>query len=670
MSGRRVMGPSMRHVLDALNLKPALMAVIQRHFDCLSDLDSLAPAAPKRLLVCLPAQEVASSTSVGQVGDIAPDIKSGASTRKLLNLTSLLAADVKMLGESDWKVRHQALVSLDNILRSRCPLGMQDARHFSLIYIKVNLWLALKAALGGETNKNLVVQLLGVLSAAIEGVGSSINHKDSHLKSILPVVMALIGDNKKAVRDAVCRCLDACKPLLHTELMLKNLPLAMQVESPFGRQQALAWSAAYLMHLSSTCCEEDDKPDVSGLVTPLLDSLLHRTSEVRAEAERCLVEMIKVGGSKQVPVLLRDLKPALLQTLQPVCDKALAVAKGCTHASEGKDASELCVHDNLASSPVSPSLSDSNAQIACSEDRYAASEGVMSTPPSDTTPPSHMSTLTPPSHMTPSLAAPPSHISASPTTRPASSKAGSAKSSPETPTTLRPHMIARADQGVGTNRSATADDTRRSASRQARRSATPTSTAPSSQGSITPVSVRRSTRSDRQIARDATTRLQNTTPDVALEWLLKRNVGKEARERKHLALVGAKAKVVGEDGKDIEGMLTQLQDAFVPLAHPQLLSLLFSTDLKRQVLGLRRLSVACEGIPTSDSPTTCASDSLENVIDSMIDNADLLLRLASLRIAAAQVSCPLAFLLQPALWSLCETLFDVSIHACTPCDWT
>ena len=79
----------------------------------------------------------------------------------------------------------------------------------------------------------------------------------------------------------------------------------------------------------------------------------------------------------------------------------------------------------------------------------------------------------------------------------------------------------------------------------------------------------------------------------ALDWLLKRNKGKDVKDvrlRKYLAAVGAKAKVVGEDAREIEGMLASLRDSLEPVTHPRLLSALFSKDVKRQVDGLRLLS--------------------------------------------------------------------------------
>jgi len=638
VSLRRVMGPALSSQLANLKIKPALLATIEDRFASIVDIDTPSWCSEKRV-VLTPAAEAQESES--------GSASNGPSGIKLVNLSSAVATACRKMDDSNWKERMAALEALDAVLRHACR-GAVHAPDKGLAeqepYMEAQcgpLWSALKARLK-DSNKNVVVQALAVLSRCIAATGSGINNTQStQIKSILPMVMGLIGDSKRAVRDAVIGCLEVCAGTVNSDLVLKSLPAAITVESPPARQEALRWCCNYLKSLQQAALP---RLDVSPLLQPMLDSLLHRTSEVRTEAEACLVEIVKLGSWDQVSGLLRDLKPAQVQTLRPLYDKAaLLAAKSLLGAEQAQVAGKTAdVHTDvdavLVDTPLPPLISQKDE---------AVDVGASAT------------------HVNPMHAA--SRPTSTPTPAPPAghSQEGMPEGSP-------------VGQGIDTTRrsidlTTPAPPAARSVER--RLNLTPASCrrstglmpllAASSHGPSVGASRCASSPSRREDMRSSCPSVIPASSGMteALDWLLKRNKGKDFKDvrlRKYLAAVGAKAKVVGEDAREIEGMLASLRDSLEPVTHPRLLSALFSKDVKRQVDGLRLLSDACQGVAKEDAQQE-VSDLLEgDAVDAVVDNSDLVLRLCSLRIAAAQRS-PLVIL---GVLALLSALLQVLAARC------
>lgn len=189
-----------------------------------------------------------------------------------------------------------------------------------------DLWSALKKGLG-DSNKKLLVAAMDLLAVAVPAVGPDMHHAQTQIGGLLSLVMRQLGDSKASVRSAAVACLDACKPVLRPKLIVSKLPAALSVELAVGRLQALSWCEGLLewhMLVGGGAADVSLEP----LVQPLLDSLLHRSPDVRAQAERCLAVLYACGGGKAVEAGLLDgawaCKPAVLESLRPMCDKAAA----------------------------------------------------------------------------------------------------------------------------------------------------------------------------------------------------------------------------------------------------------------------------------------------------------------------------------------------------------
>ena len=96
----------------------------------------------------------------------------------------------------------------------------------------------------------------------------------------------------------------------------------------YRREDAVKWAADFL-------CRADKSTglDISPILPSVMECLEHRVAEVRSGAERCLAAVIACGGLEAVNRCLRDLKPAQLKTLRPICDKAEKAAAALSIAN-------------------------------------------------------------------------------------------------------------------------------------------------------------------------------------------------------------------------------------------------------------------------------------------------------------------------------------------------
>jgi hypothetical protein len=218
----------------------------------------------------------------------------------LVNLTSAIAGHLKAMGDANWKERQAGITAVEEIIVKAKPLGCTG------VYMEAScgdLWPALKARLK-DSNKNLATQTLSLLSKLAIACGPAI---EKYAKVVLPNMLALISDNKKAVRDAVLACLSVWAERISAETVVKHLPIAITVDAPAGREDAVKWGAEYLSKVDSAKAQN---LDLAPVLVPVMECLEHRVAEVRAGAEKCLIAIVACSGPALMQKLMRDMKPA------------------------------------------------------------------------------------------------------------------------------------------------------------------------------------------------------------------------------------------------------------------------------------------------------------------------------------------------------------------------
>ena len=256
------------------DLRPSLISTIDDTLRTIEDKWS----APKRRVrghgdeACAAVSVIAGSSIVTDGGGDNGGQAIEMPTRLDLGSQTLISRHLEAMCAPNWKARQEAIAALDDVVSKAKPPA--NAPH-KQGYIKVTgaeLWKSLRARLQ-DSNKNILVQVLALLGKIAEAMGPD---ADKHAKHVLPSMLALTSDSKRAVCDALMACLRCWAKNVASETMIKHLPVALSVELPAGREAALAFATEYLA-TRSAC----NVADLSPIVMPVMDGLLFRTPEVR-----------------------------------------------------------------------------------------------------------------------------------------------------------------------------------------------------------------------------------------------------------------------------------------------------------------------------------------------------------------------------------------------------
>ena len=256
------------------DLRPSLISTIDDTLRTIEDKWS----APKRRVrghgdeACAAVSVIAGSSIVTDGGGDNGGQAIEMPTRLDLGSQTLISRHQEAMCAPNWKARQEAIAALDDVVSKAKPPA--NAPH-KQGYIKVTgaeLWKSLRARLQ-DSNKNILVQVLALLGKIAEAMGPD---ADKHAKHVLPSMLALTSDSKRAVCDALMACLRCWAKNVASETMIKHLPVALSVELPAGREAALTFATEYLA-TRSAC----NVADLSPIVMPVMDGLLFRTPEVR-----------------------------------------------------------------------------------------------------------------------------------------------------------------------------------------------------------------------------------------------------------------------------------------------------------------------------------------------------------------------------------------------------
>ncbi|GAQ86856.1 Armadillo repeat superfamily protein [Klebsormidium nitens] len=292
-------GPDIKSALG--DVKPALMSAVEAEFTR-NPYEGPA-AAPKRQV------KVAEAVVAGN-GELPREDISGKITEAMLT----------EMASTDWKVRQAAIESVNQVIedaRKRIqPAGLGD------------LFAALKGRLN-DSNKNLVVSALAVLASLAAALGPG---ADKTNKSILTEVLKCMSDNKKLVRDAALKTMDAWLEALSLDKLVPYLVvgLAEPKISADGRKELYEWTAKQVPVAGAGAAE------AAALVKPCASALQDKSADVRKAAEALTGELVQACGYGPVSKAARDLQSKNLAVLQPILDKLKGVSSAPASPGDSK----------------------------------------------------------------------------------------------------------------------------------------------------------------------------------------------------------------------------------------------------------------------------------------------------------------------------------------------
>lgn len=214
------------------------------------------------------------------------------------------AAILKNFTSADWKVRQEAIEAVNTILQE-ANMRIQATGTGELIG-------ALKGRLS-DSNKNLVIMTLATLGKVAQAMGPGF---EKSFKVIHADVLKCLGDNKKMMREAAVKTLDAWLLVLQMSKMLSSLTPAL-LDTKLcadGRKDMFDWFARHV-------AGADDMKEVITLIKPIVAGVQDKSAEVRKAAEGLLIEVVKACGHETVDRASRSLHGPALTLFQSLLEK-------------------------------------------------------------------------------------------------------------------------------------------------------------------------------------------------------------------------------------------------------------------------------------------------------------------------------------------------------------
>ncbi|GJD08766.1 Cytoskeleton-associated protein 5 [Galdieria sulphuraria] len=217
---------------------------------------------------------------------------------------------VNELGDKNWKIRQEALSSVESILR--------DARFSIEPNVNMELVNALKSRIS-DTNRNLAAFGLSVLEKLLLSLG---NCGSNIAKHILPAVCTIgIADSKKNVREASLACLERCKTEMGLAFLLKNLPPILQQDNAQLRKEILQWILPHLKSCENYKSLEVTETEVLVWVDCATVGIQSKTLEVRQLGEQLLEWVSQQVGVSVVQRQVKAKSENLLTQVKPILER-------------------------------------------------------------------------------------------------------------------------------------------------------------------------------------------------------------------------------------------------------------------------------------------------------------------------------------------------------------
>ncbi|KAI3638976.1 hypothetical protein MIR68_003474 [Amoeboaphelidium protococcarum] len=253
---RIFVGPDITSMLDGLGASQ--MSLLQAEFDKVVD---VAKPMPTKLQKSS-SMDVDSASSAVDLTQLVPP-------KDIMPL--LPDTVIQDLTDSNWKVRKEALDSIQDILKACSSIVLLPANFIENVF-----------ALLKDHNKNLVIQVLDIIGKLSATASKQIfNHVKSHFESII----ANYTDKKQAVKVAVSECLVAFISAFKTVQVKELFHVGLQNNSGIIRKEILD----VLVDRQELCTALDASILVSAVVSCLGD----KQADVRQSAQKFTYSVLK-----------------------------------------------------------------------------------------------------------------------------------------------------------------------------------------------------------------------------------------------------------------------------------------------------------------------------------------------------------------------------------------
>lgn len=278
---------------------------------------------------------------------------------------TLLAKQIT--GAPDWRTRLEGVKKVEELVfasnKRICPNGVTE------------IIGALRSRFD-ETNKNIVVDALRIISLVVEAAGFSASR--TGVKGLVQRLLGMLGDQKVNLREEAARLAGIALDCLGLEPILQHIQKPLMAESHTSNLVALG--------LIEKGLEQNTEGNVSrravnSLVPTIVRLCMSRILEVRSAAERVIGHVLPFVGEETVLRSVKNLRPAEQQSVMALLGRQLqhALRNG---NDEGTRAPSVCLNNSTSprcsnSSPRSQCSSRAGARESCANLRSLEVSGVV-----------------------------------------------------------------------------------------------------------------------------------------------------------------------------------------------------------------------------------------------------------------------------------------------------
>ncbi|CAG9332562.1 unnamed protein product [Blepharisma stoltei] len=214
---------------------------------------------------------------------------------------SITPAILKKISDTNWKIRKEGLeaveASLDQSGMRILPAGLEQ------------LIKAIKERLN-DPNKSLVRQSLALVSKLAQAMG---NDSKVYSKAIIPNVLSNLSDKNSLLRQEALASIDKWAQEVGPEDIINHSATPLTLDNPELRTELLNWLLAHKENLP--------KCDLKLLIPGIISCLQDRSASIRNATELLFAEVINYIGMEAFQPCLKDLKPAVMNSLCLILDK-------------------------------------------------------------------------------------------------------------------------------------------------------------------------------------------------------------------------------------------------------------------------------------------------------------------------------------------------------------
>lgn len=125
-----------------------------------------------------------------------------------------------------------------------------------------------------------------------------------------------ISDKQALVRNEVVAAMNKWAEAVGPEVIINNIAPVLTIENPEARTEIFRWILEHQDNIKDA--------DSKAMVKPLVTCLTDKSKEIRLQCERTINCVMPLTGHQEFYAALKDMKPALQQTLRPMLDKIKA----------------------------------------------------------------------------------------------------------------------------------------------------------------------------------------------------------------------------------------------------------------------------------------------------------------------------------------------------------